>query len=216
MSAVKKAILFDLDGTMWDTVPQLTEVYNQVLSRNPAAGHLLTEGEMRSFMGKNRAELAAAVFPLADASTADRLVGEGFEGEIPALYEHPGTPFPHLRETLAALSEKYALAVVSNCQNGYIEVFFETLGVGGFFCDKENAETGLSKGENIRLVVERGGFDRAIYVGDTLGDMIAADTAGLPFVHAAYGFGKPDRETLAIQSLAELPALAARLLDGDS
>ena len=210
---MKKAILFDLDGTMWDSVPQLLEVYNQVIARNPDTGHILTLEELRSFMGKNRAALAAAVFPLADPETQDRLVGECFEEEMPWLYANHGTSFPHLRETLETLSGKYDLAVVSNCQSGYIEQFFDTMGVGEFFTDHECADTGLSKGENIRLVMERNGFDRVFYVGDTLGDMEAADRAGVPFVHAAYGFGKPDRETLAIHSLAELPALAETLLE---
>ena len=210
---VKKAILFDLDGTMWDSVPQLLEVYNQVLARNPDAGHILTLEELRSFMGKNRAALAAAVFPLADAEEQDRLVGECFEEEMPWLCANHGTPFPHLRETLETLSGKYALAVVSNCQTGYIELFFDTMGVGEYFTDHECADTGLSKGENIRLVMERNGFDKVFYIGDTQGDMEAADRAEVPFVHAAYGFGKPNRETLAIHSLSELPAMAENLLN---
>lgn len=212
MSKMKKAILFDLDGTLWDSVPQLLEVYNEVLARNPEAGHLLTLEEMRSFMGKNRAALAAAVFPDASPETADVLVGECFDKEMDCLTVHHATPFPHLKETLAKLSQTYTLAVVSNCQRGYIELFFDTMGVGEYFADHECAETGLSKGENIRLVMERNGLEKVFYIGDTQGDMEAADGAGVPFVHAAYGFGKPGRETLAIHDLTQLPPLAEKLL----
>ena len=56
-------------------------------------------------------------------------------------------------------------------------------------------------------VLERSGMDRALYLGDTQGDLDAADRAGIPFVHAAYGFGKVDRPVPAIHDLAELPAL---------
>lgn len=209
---MKKAILFDLDGTLWDAVPQLLTVYNAVLAAHPAAGHQLTLAELRSFMGKNRQALAQATFPLADAAEQDRLIGICFEEEIPELRIHHAAPYPHLREVLAALSRDYTLAVVSNCQSGYIELFFETMETGDYFTDHECADTGLSKGENIRLVLDRNGIDRAVYLGDTLGDMEAADLAGIPFVHAAYGFGRPNRETAAISDLRELPALAAELL----
>lgn len=209
---MKKAILFDLDGTLWDAVPQLLTVYNAVLAAHPAAGHQLTLAELRSFMGKNRRGLAQAAFPLAEEAEQDRLIGICFEEEMPALRAHHAAPYPHLHEVLAALSRDYTLAVVSNCQSGYIELFFETMGTGKFFTDHECADTGLSKGENIRLVLERNGIHRAIYLGDTQGDLEAADLAGVPFVHASYGFGRPNRETASISSLLELPALAAELL----
>ena len=81
------------------------------------------------------------------------------------------------------------------------------MGVGACFADHECSDTGLTKGENIRLVMERSGIGRAFYLGDTQGDLNAADQAGVPFVHAAYGFGKVDRAVPSIRDLAELPAL---------
>ena len=210
---MKKAILFDLDGTMWDSVPQLLGIYNEVLAAHPEAGPRMTLEQLRSYMGKNRVALGQAVFPRGSAEEQARLIDICFEEEMSYLRAHHATPFSHLRETLETLSRDYTLAVVSNCQSGYIELFFETMGVGEFFADHECADTGLSKGENICLVLERNGIDRAIYLGDTLSDMQAADAAGIPFVHAAYGFGKPDRETAAISDLSQLPALAAELLN---
>lgn len=209
---MKKAVLFDLDGTMWDAVPRFLTVYNAVLTAHPAAGPLLTLEKLRSFMGKNRRELARAVFPLAEEGEQDRLIGICFEEEVRELALHHATPYPHLREVLEGLSREYTLAVVSNCQSGYIELFFDTMGVGEYFADHECADTGLSKGENIRLVLERNGIDRAVYLGDTQSDMEAADRAGIPFIHAAYGFGRPDRETPAIKDLSELPAMVSALL----
>ena len=66
--------------------------------------------------------------------------------------------------------------------------------------------------ETIRLLMERNGIEQAIYVGDTQGDLNAADLAGIPFVYAAYGFGQVNRETEQIASLGELPELAKRML----
>ncbi len=104
------------------------------------------------------------------------------------------------------------MAVVSNCGLGYIEAFFSGNQTGGYFDDYENAvRTGKTKGENIRLVMERNGIERAIYVGDTMGDCEAARAAGIPFLHAAYGFGSvPDAP--AVHAFSEIPAAIARML----
>ena len=211
---MKKGILFDLDGTLWDSVPRLVEVYNKVLEKYPGTGPVLDLATLRGYMGLNAYDLAAAVFPLVDdEARRAELLEECFRGEEEHLLVHYGFPFPGLRETLEALCRDYTLAVVSNCQVGYVDIFLDTIGVREYFADQEcSGNTGRPKGENIRMVMERNGLDRVFYVGDTLGDVKAADLAGIPFVHAAYGFGSPDRETLAIGSLAELPALAAELL----
>ena len=96
---------------------------------------------------------------------------------------------------------------------GYIETFLTVHGLEKYFSDTEcNGGTGLSKGENIRLVMERNGIERAVYVGDTLMDMQAADQAGVPFIHAAYGFRKPDRETESIGEIGEIISVADKLL----
>lgn len=211
---MKKGILFDLDGTLWDSVPRLVEVYNKVLEKYPGTGPELDLATLRSYMGMNAEDLAAAVFPLVeDKAWRAELLEECFRGEEEHLLVHHGYPFPNLRETLETLKKDYTLAIVSNCQVGYVDIFLDTIGVREFFADQEcSGNTGRPKGENIRMVLERNGIGKAIYVGDTLGDMKAADLAGVPFVHAAYGFGTPDRETEVIHGLTDLPALAAELL----
>ena len=152
--------------------------------------------------------------PMAPPEQWYGLMEELFAEQLPYLREHHATPFPHLAETLETLSREYPLAIVSNCQTGYIETFLDTMGVGAYFVDHECSDTGLTKGENIRLVLERSGIGRALYLGDTQGDLNAADQAGVPFVHAAYGFGKVDRAVPSIRDLAELPGLAHKLLEG--
>ena len=114
------------------------------------------------------------------------------------------------------IARGYQLAIVSNCQCGYIDAFLSSIGVADLFTDYEEWErTGLVKGENIRLVMERNHMSKAVYIGDTQKDQEAARLAGIPFIHAAYGFGKVQAPDAVIQSLAELPdvidAMAASL-----
>ena len=119
-----------------------------------------------------------------------------------------GALYPRLEETLAALSARWPLYVVSNCQEGYIESFFAGNGTGGYFTDWECYEaTRRPKGENIRLVMERNGLAHSIYVGDTQGDSQAARQAGIPFVLARYGFGDTEDYDTAIDHFAQLVEL---------
>ena len=62
-------------------------------------------------------------------------------------------------------------------------------------------------------MIKRNNIDKAVYVGDTILDMQAADEAGIPFIHAAYGFGKPDRETEKIASISEILTVADKMLN---
>lgn len=68
-------------------------------------------------------------------------------------------------------------------------------------------DTLLSKGENIKLVMERNQIKDAIYVGDTIGDYNASVYAGIPFVYVDYGFGivkTPDKRISDLIELLEL------------
>ncbi len=112
---------------------------------------------------------------------------------------------------LAELSRQSALFVVSNCQDGYIQAFFAGTGLGKYFTGFECAgRTGRPKGENIALVVKQYGLKRPVYVGDTMLDCVSAREAGVPFVHAAYGFGKVEGVP-AVGRLADLPEVLERL-----
>ena len=120
--------------------------------------------------------------------------------------------YPGLVETLTALSKDYRLMVASNCVDGYIEAFLGYAGVENLFCDFAHPGiTGLSKAGNIRLLMERNGVAEAAMVGDTILDWEAACGAGVPFIHAAYGFGQVPAAEWRIQSLPELPKVAARI-----
>lgn len=100
--------------------------------------------------------------------------------------------YPGVKETLTELHKTHRLFIVSNCQQGYIELLMEKGGLGGLISDFDCfGNTGLPKGQTLRLLCERCNVRDAVYVGDTQGDMEASEQAGLPFVWAAYGFGKP-------------------------
>ncbi|MBP0988402.1 MAG: HAD hydrolase-like protein, partial [Oscillospiraceae bacterium] len=99
-----------------------------------------------------------------------------------------------------------------NCQEGYIETYLGKIPFADAFTDIESAgRTGLSKGENIRLVMERQGITDCVYVGDTQGDADAAAQAGVRFIHAAYGFGKVDACDAVLDDIRKLPQTVKKL-----
>ena len=72
----------------------------------------------------------------------------------------------------------------------------------------------LSKDFSIRLCMERNELQRALYVGDTAGDLDAARKAGIPFIYAAYGFGQVDAEkekVPSIEAFSQLPGAVTAL-----
>ncbi len=206
----KKAVLFDLDGTLWDASREVALSWSEALK---PFGITLTAQNVQSVMGKTLSEIASLLFPRLGEDEQGKILEKCSVRELAYLRDHGASPFPALRETLDHLSQRYALCIISNCQEGYIETFLDCCDLWPYFTDTENAgRTGRTKGENIRMVMERNGFETALYVGDTAKDQEAAAFAGLPFLHAAYGFGRVEHPDYVLPSLAQLPELARSIL----
>ena len=129
------------------------------------------------------------------------------------ITEHGGDLFEGVEETLAKLKEKgVKMAVVSNCQEGYVKAFLDSMDMWKYFIDYEEwGRTMLLKADNIKLVMERNGADKGIYVGDIQKDSDAAHAAGVPCIYAAYGFGEISDGIATINSFDELPAVLEEL-----
>lgn len=207
-------ILFDLDGTLWDSAEKVAESWNIIFAREDPTLPPVTTEDVHRVMGLTMREIQDALQPALAESRRDEVFRIANEFEVEYLYDHCGMLYPRLRETLEELrSAGYSLAIVSNCQCGYINAFLASSGVGDLILDWEEwGRTLKSKAENIRLVMERNHFKKGIYVGDTLRDQESAQGAGIPFIHAAYGFGRAVNPEGVIDRLSDLPA-AVRTLD---
>lgn len=203
---MKKGIIFDMDGTLWDSAEEVAISWSQAIETSDLTDKVLTKEDFMRVMGKPMDELVAALFPELIPEEQMELLELCGTVENDYLRDHGATLYPNLEETLKVLSEKYFLAIVSNCQCGYIEAFLEHYGFDRYIQDLQCfGMNNLPKGENIRLVVERNQLDEAVYVGDIQGDYEASKMAGIGFIHAAYGFGTIADEVPAILDLKELP-----------
>ncbi len=206
MSNKYDSIIFDLDGTLWDTVDCVVEIWNAALVK-AGIEPTLNYDELSRCMGLRIGQIFDRVIPQATAGQRS-LIQETIAGtEQAILAKKGGILYGKVEETLAALMKTHRLFIISNCQEGYINAFFEAHDMRKYFEDYECAgRTGKSKGENIRLLAERCGLERPVYIGDTVYDYEATTEAGVPFIHAAYGFGKVDCEVKA-NSFEEIPKL---------
>jgi phosphoglycolate phosphatase len=199
------SIIFDLDGTLWDALDVVLVAWNHALERHKEIKNQLSKEDLRGITGLQVKEAGKKLFPYLEDDTHQQILKECCELECQHLSEHGGRLYDNLEEVLKILSSKYKLFIVSNCQSGYIEAFFKFHKLDKYFIDYENpGRTGLSKGENIKLVIERNKLVSPMYVGDTLGDQEAAEFAGIPFIYAEYGFGEATRYDFAIKSFKEL------------
>lgn len=202
------SIIFDLDGTLWDSIAGICKAWQIVLANYPNITKTVTPEDMQGCMGLPMDEIGKKLFPDLDEAMQRKLMKEFCAAEQVYLEEHGGILYPKVEETLENLSKKYKLFIVSNCQDGYIQAFFKAHNLNKYFSDFECwGVTGLSKGETNKIIMARNKLKKPIYVGDTDGDAQSAKAAEIPFVYARYGFGEVEEYDDVIDHFEELLTL---------
>ncbi len=199
-------ILFDLDGTLWDATGAICGSWNRVLALHPEVERApITVEEVRSCMGLLRDDIGKKLFPGLPDAPRLALQNEQFDDMGHRLERLGGELYPGVEETLALLERSARLFLVSNCGERYIKAFFAAHHLDKYFTAYECAgRTHLPKSGNIALVVKTCGLQRPVYVGDTQLDADSCREAGVPFLHAAYGFGRVEGYPAA-HSFSEIP-----------
>lgn len=202
------AVIFDLDGTLWDTCSACAVAWNRVLARNGISFRTITDQDVRSVAGLPHERCIRQVFAELSEPEQCLLIEQTQHEDNLAVAELGGAVYGGVPEGLSELCAHAALCIVSNCQAGYIETFFACTGLRSLFRDFECwGNTGASKAENLRRVITRNGFVTPWFVGDTPGDQAAAQHCGVPFVHVSYGFGACPDALLSAASFGELSSL---------
>lgn len=198
------SIGFDLDGTLWSSVPAVTEAWDIVAPEYNV--YKPDENDMAGVMGLNEIDLMTKLYP--DMSDEDKHTFFGKASKLcnELLAQHGGVLFDGTVETLEKLSKDFKLYIVSNCQPGYIETFLGYHKLEKYFCDFQWAgRECVPKSENIKAVMKRNGFEKSIYIGDTQGDADAAYGAGVPFIFAEFGFGNVKKYDYRAEKFTDIP-----------
>lgn len=203
---MKTGIIFDMDGTLWDSAQQVAEAWSSVTRQKLGKG--VTEADMRRVMGMPMDRLVKTLFPEHGPDELLPVMETCCRVENDYLRIHGAELYPDVGETLKALCARYPLYIVSNCQTGYIEAFLAHYGFGAYFRDFICfGANGKQKSENIAMMVRKHELDRAFYVGDIQADYEAAVAGGAEFIHAAYGFGAVDAQTPRIDTFSQILAM---------
>ena len=214
--------VFDLDGTLVDTLPDLTEALNVSLE---------SEGLVRVSLNDARNGVGHGARRMIEyAVTAQGVPAE--EERVSRMHARflefyrdniavSSRPFPGAETALTVLSERgILLAVCTNKYESFAIELLETLGMAGRFAAIAGGDTfGVSKPDPLHLTrtVEAAKGGRAVMIGDSNADVGAARAAGIPSIAVAFGYSTvPVRELGAdalIDHFDELEAHALQLLE---
>ena len=199
------SVVFDLDGTLWDTCATCAIGWNNVLGRNGIAFREITAEDIRGIMGLPHHECVRRIFVGFPEHQLALLTDETASEDNRLAAEMGGALYPGVEDGVARLSRRLPLFIVSNCQVGYIETFLGWTGMGKHFRDVECwGNTGLAKAANLTRIIDRNGLRAPVFVGDGPGDQSAARECGVPFVYVYWGFGECQGADHAFSSFTAL------------
>lgn len=199
------SLIFDVDGTLWDSTPVVEAAWNQALIDSGIPEIQITADRLKGLFGLPMDDIIDDILPGYPEEVRRRFQPFCYEYEDRYLKDRPGVVYEGTEEALRILSEKYPLFVVSNCQSGYIELLYEKTGFGKYFKGHTcYGDTGMFKAQNIRLIMDKFGLKNPVYVGDTQMDANACIEAQVPICFAAYGFGTVKNPDYVVNSPMEL------------
>lgn len=207
-------ILFDLDGTLLDTLADLQAATNVALARFGYPPH--TRDAVRRFVGNGAGLLIARAVPAGTDTASTEAVLAAFQAYYSAHCEDQTRPYPGIPEALARLSARYPLAIVSNKPDGAVKTLCASWfpGIPAFgetaVCPRKPAP------DMLRRAMAQIGVTRCIYVGDSEVDVQTAQNAGVPCLSVLWGFRSREAlQSAGAQSFcaapADLPASIAEL-----
>lgn len=183
-----RVYLFDVDGTLLESAPDIVGAVQQVLSAHGVSG--LSFSYLASFIGKHLFELFDEVFPGADDAFREQLLQE--YRETYWAREHASTkPYPGVLEGMAALGGRKSTATTKSTQTtrnvltkfGLIHHFHHVQGTDGFPA-KPEPDVVFRALEGLGAKPED-----CLFVGDSASDMAAGRAAGVRICAVDYGYG---------------------------
>jgi phosphoglycolate phosphatase len=215
--------VFDLDGTLVDTAPDITGALNTALVAEGLAP--MPPASVRPMIGLGARALLARAFASAGRPLADPRLTELLDALLAHYLAHIADlsrPFPGVVEALDELAAGGArLAVCTNKRTDQALALLEALGIASRFAAVIGpGDAGAAKPDprHLMCAIERAGghAGRAVMVGDSISDAEAARAAAVPLILVDFGYTDiPASElepVILISHFDQLPAACARLL----
>ena len=220
------AFVFDLDGTLVDTAPDLLGALNAILIREGRRPVALED--LRHIVGLGSGRMLIQAFELTGAPLDEARLPEMVDAYITYYRAHiaeGSVPFAGVVETLQLLKAGGArLAVLTNKPQELTDLLLPALGLEHFFGAIHGAgrmEFSKPDARVFHAVVEElgGHGGGAVMIGDSITDVLTARAAGVKVIAVDYGYTTEPAHMLGADAVTgdfrQIPALAARLLAGD-
>ncbi len=180
-----KAVIFDIDGTLGNTLPLCIQAFRQTVE--PPVNHPLTDEEIEATFGPNEAGTIKKLAPDSDYNKATL----DFLHHYEVLHHMCPQPFSGIVEILTTLKSKgIYLAIASGKGKESSEITLQRFGIASFFSTVKNGSLdGNQKPGDIEQLVQSFGTvtkEETIYVGDSPSDMEDSRKAGVVAVAAAW------------------------------
>ncbi len=211
-------MILDLDGTLVDTVPDLTAALNRIAA--PRGMAPFDEREVVPMVGDGLHVLAERAF-----AARARAAGPADIADLSADYgahaAERSLPYPGVVAGLRELShDGWRLAVCTNKPEAAARTLLAALGLEPFFaavCGGDSVAARKPDPAHLLAAIRAAGGDagHSLMVGDHRNDVAAANGAGVPCIFAAWGYGPAEMGAPAAAtagSFAAVPAIAARLV----
>jgi len=197
------SIIFDLDGTLWNTLSSCTDGWNNGLKSLGIPKSIATN-DLKSVVGNPWNICAEMLFPVFTKKYNNLFETLDFY-EQKAIKAAGGHFYDGMIDSISILSNNYKLFIISNCQEWYIKEFFKQSQIEKYLQDYNcYGISQIPKSEMINDMFKKHSLLKPIYIGDTAGDQKVAELAGIDFIHVAWGYGEVGNNCLSFNSFTEL------------
>ena len=203
-------MVFDLDGTLVDSVPDLAAALNRLMASRALAA--FARPAVARMVGDGARALVERAFAARGAAVDDRALPE-FLLDYGANAAHETQPYPGVHDTLRRFAAAgWRMAVCTNKPEAPARLLLDALALAPFFAAVGGGDSfSVRKPDpgHLGLTIAAAGSAPAVAVmaGDHHNDMLAAGGLGMPSVFAAWGYGPPDTGAHASATAATFPEL---------
>lgn len=199
------AIIFDIDGTLWNACAASSMGWNTGLSKL-RINKSVTPKQIEGVAGHPFEDCIEILLPgLKDEYP--QLLEILNDSEIEAVIFEGGVFYEGVIDGIKKLSRSNKIFLVSNCQDWYLKLFLEFSGLEDYLIDYDcNGVSGQHKNEMLSNIKSKYALKKPVYIGDTEGDEAACKIANIDFIHVTYGFGSSKNNIVNFDSFNSLVA----------
>lgn len=183
------ALIFDMDGTLWDAVETYTKAWNLYFKKHQIDS-ILKKSDLDGLMGLEEALFLEKVLPDQSAEKRMESYKEVVQLQYDLIDQIGGQLYEGVLDLMPQLAKKYQLFIVSNCPKYTIKHFMKFTALESHVTDSmAHGENYKAKHENIAHLISKYNLQNPVYIGDTTGDLTASQKVNIPFIYMSYGFG---------------------------